>query len=73
MVKHLPLAQAVISRSWDGAPRQALCLAGSLLLPLPLPPLLLSLYLCASLCLSVSQMNKENLKKNNNKVKKMLA
>ena len=33
-VKHLPLAQVMIS--WDQVPLQAPCLAGSLLLPLPL-------------------------------------
>ena len=32
-VKHLPLAQVMISVSWDQTPRQALCSAGSLLRP----------------------------------------
>ena len=36
LVKRLPLAQVIILRSWD-EPAQALCSAGSLLLPLPLP------------------------------------
>ena len=36
-VKHLPLAQVMISESWDQALRQAPCSEGSLLLPLPLP------------------------------------
>ena len=34
LVKHLPSAQVMISRSWDPAPHWALCSAGSLLLPL---------------------------------------
>ena len=34
LVKHLPLAQVMISGSWDGAPGQASCSAGSWLLPL---------------------------------------
>ena len=33
----LPSAQVMISGSWDGAPHQALCSAGSLLTPLSLP------------------------------------
>ena len=36
-VKHLPSAQVMIPGSCDQAPGQALCSAGSLLLPLPLP------------------------------------
>ena len=36
-VKCLPSAQVMIPRSWDWAPHRALCLVGSLLLPLPLP------------------------------------
>ena len=46
-VKHLPLAQLMISGSWDRAPHQALCSARSLLLPLPLSlpfPLLVLFY-----------------------------
>ena len=37
VVKWLPLAQVMISRSWDWAPHWAPCSVGSLLLPLPLP------------------------------------
>ena len=49
-VKCLPSAQVMIPGSWDGAPRQAPCSVGSLLLPLPLPlPLLV---------LSLLQINK---------------
>ena len=41
-MKHLPSAQVMIPGSWDGAPCQASCSAGSLLLPLPGPfPLLM--------------------------------
>ena len=36
-VKHLPSTQVMIPGSWDRAPCKALCSAGSLLLPLPLP------------------------------------
>ncbi|XP_034866328.1 membrane cofactor protein-like isoform X10 [Mirounga angustirostris] len=36
-VKRLPSAQLMIPGSWDRVPHQALCLAGSLLLLLPLP------------------------------------
>ena len=36
LVKRLPLAQLIISGSWDQAAGGVLCLAGSLLLPLPL-------------------------------------
>ena len=56
-VKCLPLAQALISGSWDRAPHRALWSAGSLLLllSLPLPPLISH---------SLSQINKYNLKKN---------
>ena len=35
-VKHLPLAQVMIPRSWDQASHRAPCSVGSLLLPLPL-------------------------------------
>jgi len=37
-VKRLPLPRVIIPESWDGAPHQAPCSAGSLLLPLGLPP-----------------------------------
>ena len=40
LVEHLSLAQVMISESWGGAPRQAPCSMGRLLLPLL--PLLLS-------------------------------
>lgn len=36
LVKHLPLAQVMILGSWDWAPCQTLCSAGSILFPLPL-------------------------------------
>ena len=36
-LKPLPSAQVMISGSWDRAPHQVLCSAGSLLLPLFLP------------------------------------
>ena len=36
-VKPLPLAQVMISGSWDQAPHWTLCSAGILLLPLSLP------------------------------------
>ena len=51
LVKHVPLAQVMISGFWDGAPCQAPCLAGSMLLPLPLqlPLLVLSHALTLSL------------------------
>ena len=42
-VKHLPLAQVVVTESWDQDPSQAPCSVGSLLLPLPLPLLVLTL------------------------------
>ena len=45
-VKHLPLAQVMISGSWDQVLHWAPCSAGSLLLPLPLPSLVISLSLC---------------------------
>ena len=47
LVEHLPSAQVMIPEFWDGAPHQTPCLAGSLLLPLPLllPLLVLSLAL----------------------------
>jgi len=48
------LAQVVVSGSWDGAPRRALCSAQGLLVPLPL---LLPLSLL-SLSLSLRQINK---------------
>ena len=50
-IKHPPLAQVMILGSWDPAPHQAVCSAGSLLLPLPLPLPLLMLSLSVSLCL----------------------
>ena len=43
IVQCLPLAQIMIPGSWDGAPHQAPCSADSLLLPLLLPMLVLSL------------------------------
>ena len=45
-VKRLPLAQDMNSGSWDGAPHQAPCSVGSLLLTLPqfLPLLMFSLF-----------------------------
>ena len=43
LVKHLPTAQVMISGSWDPVPGQAFCSAGTLLLPLPLLSLPLSL------------------------------
>ena len=42
-VQHLPSAQVMIPGSWSQAPHRAPCSVGSLLLPLPLPPLLLFL------------------------------
>ena len=44
LVKHLPLAQVMISRSWDGGLHWTCCSVGSLLLSLPLllPLLVLS-------------------------------
>ena len=44
VVECLPLAQVMIPGAWDRAPHQAPCLAGRLLLPLPLlhPPFMLS-------------------------------
>ena len=50
LVKRLPLAQIMILESWDQVLHQAPCSAGSLILPLTLPPLMLSL--------SLSQINK---------------
>ena len=38
LVKYLPLAQVMISGSWVGAPHQAPCSVGSLLLSLPAAP-----------------------------------
>ena len=55
LVKCLPSAQIMISRSWNGALCWALCSAGSLLLSLPLP---LPLLLVLSLMHSLSQMSK---------------
>jgi len=43
LVKLLPSAQVMFSRSWDQAPSRAPCSAGNLLLPLPLPLLVLSI------------------------------
>ena len=57
-VKHLPLAQVVISGSWNQVPHWALCSAGSLLLPLPL-----SLPLIMLLSLSLSLINTKSLKR----------
>ena len=56
LVKHLPLAQVMVSGSWDQALCQTSFSAGSLLLPLhlPHPQLMLSL----SFSLSLSQINK---------------
>ena len=42
-VKHLPLAQVMISGSWDWAPREAPCPMGCLLLPLSAHALVLCL------------------------------
>ena len=46
VVEHLPSAQVVIPGFWDGAPHQAPCSAGSLLLLLsmPLPSFLLLVF-----------------------------
>ena len=55
-LRPLPSAQVMIPESWDRAPHQALCSAGSLLLPLP-PPLPTA----HALLLSPSQINKYNL------------
>ena len=52
LVKRLPSAQVMILESWDPVPHWAPCLAGSLLLPLTLPLLMISL------SFSVSQINK---------------
>ena len=38
LVKHLPWAHVMILGAWNSAPCWAPCSAGSLLLPLPLPP-----------------------------------
>ena len=43
LVKRLPSAQVMILESLDRVPHRAPCLAGSLLLPLTLPPLMCSL------------------------------
>ena len=48
VVKCLPSAQVMIPVFWDGAPPRAPCSAGSLLLPLTLPLLSLSLPLSLS-------------------------
>ena len=45
-LKPLPSAQVMVSGSWDQAPYQALCLAGSLLPPLSLPASLPTCDLC---------------------------
>ena len=45
VIKRLASAQVVIPAFWDGAPHQASCSAGSLLLPLPLPLLVFPLSL----------------------------
>jgi len=52
LVKRLPLAQVMILESLDRVPHPAPCSAGCLLLPLTLPPLMLSL------SFSLSQINK---------------
>ena len=57
LVKHLPLAMVMIPGSWVGAPHQAPCSAGSLLLP---PPLLFPLHVFSC---SVKWINKNILKK----------
>jgi len=46
LVKRLPSAQVMVPGSWDGAPHWAPCLAGGLLLPLPLPLLVFLLSFC---------------------------
>ena len=43
VIKHLPSTQVTILGSWDQVPRLAPCLAGCLLLPLPLPLLVFPL------------------------------
>jgi len=58
MVKRLPSAQGMISRSWDRAPHRTPCLAGSLLLPLPLP-----LLTAPALSLALYLWSQMNLKK----------
>ena len=63
LVKCLPLAQVVILASWDRVLHQAPCSEGE---PAsPSPPFLCSLFLSASVAVSVpcSQINKENVKK----------
>ena len=61
-VKHLSLAWFMTPASWDGAPHQASCSSGSLLVPLPLPllwfvllSLSLSLFHNHSLSLSLKE------------------
>ena len=49
LVGHLPLAQLMVLESWDGAPHQAPCSMGNLLLPLFFPP---------AHALSLSQINR---------------
>jgi len=44
-VRHLPSARVVIPGSWDPAPHQAPCSAGSLLLPLLAAPPACTLFL----------------------------
>ena len=44
-VEHLPLVLVIVPGSWDGSPRQAPHSVKSLLLPLPLALLVLSLSL----------------------------
>ena len=51
-VEPLPLAQAMIPGSWDGAPHWVPCSAESLLLPLPLPITLPACALSQSFSLS---------------------
>ena len=69
-VKHLPLAQVMISGSWDGAPCQGPCSVGSLFLPLSLllhPPFLIMHLLVFSLSLSLSLCLKKQTNKQTNK------
>ena len=59
LVKHLPSAQVMIPESWDQALHWVPCSARSLLLSLPLTPLMLSISFALSL--AVFQINKQNL------------